>query len=977
VRTRAGVLVGREPELTAALARLRGREPACFLVGEPGVGKSRLIAEITKQARADGLVVARGRASSITPVSPLRPFAEALAAIHRRGLLPDDDLGGYRPLLARVLPELPGPDRLGGAEAPPLVTFAEAVLRLLTALGGQTSGCLLVLEDLHDADPDSLAVLDYLLDNGSDSPIALLGALRDEPSGARELLETAERRSAAELLPVHPLDRTDTDLLVASCLGSERPAEQVTELAWRNTAGNPLAVEELLYHLISAGQLHQLGADWQLSPVPVVAPPPSMLELIGSRIEGLGSVSRRLVVTAAAYGEQFPLATMQAALDLGEVGFLAALQDAVAMQLVVAERPGWYRFHHPLTHAAVLELASAAERRQAASRLAEAILTEDPEPAEVTCRTAARLFAEAGQPARAGQLYARTGKLALRKGAVEWAVADLSEAFRLQGVGGPPPSELVKDLVRALGRMGQLDRALELVDRLGPVSAGPELEQRAQLHADLAWACCAAGRAEQTRQQLARARSLVAGTNNALLTLHRDTVAARLLTMHCDTVAARLSFEQFRRADPAAERMVHAIVEEAMRLARTAADATERTLAAEVADRAWISFLRYLQLRGRRQEALRYLQHAAAFAEEHGLASWVRQVAIIEQWQEDSDSRPVRALRDEARQQGDVLRALLLDKNLCMHEAMVSDGSLEPVLAGLTNCVEEARRLGHLGQAQDALSEYLAAAALRADRTAMTEALARYGLTNPPPALAQNMSYASAFCLALEGQDGEALGVLEKTQLRALGFDYISLPLGLLLLLDTLAGTAPPEQITAALGAAAGRVRWIRQFLHWAAAVAAGRRGDREEAQRHAEQAAVDAEIFPVARHLAARLVAPAAYADGWGNPIEDLRAAEAWFHERGVAVAARTCRDLLRSLGAPVQQRRDGVAVIPAELRAAGVTAREYEVGLLVREHLANREIGERLHISPRTVEKHIAGLQTKLAVPDRRALITRLADT
>lgn len=155
----------------------------------------------------------------------------------------------------------------------------------------------------------------------------------------------------------------------------------------------------------------------------------------------------------------------------------------------------------------------------------------------------------------------------------------------------------------------------------------------------------------------------------------------------------------------------------------------------------------------------------------------------------------------------------------------------------------------------------------------------------------------------------------------------------------------------------------------------AGRRGDRAEGERRAALAAADAEIFPMARHLAARLVAPVAAADGWGTPIVDLRAAEAWFHEQGVPAAARSCRDVLRSLGASVQHRRDGVAAVPARLRAAGITAREYEVGLLVREHLGNRDIGRRLHISPRTVEKHITALLTKLTAPDRRTLIERIA--
>lgn len=368
VRTRADVLVGRATELAAATS---GR--ACFLIGEPGVGKSRLIAEISERARADGLVVARGRASPIGPVSPLRPFAEALAGIHRCGLLPEDNLGGYRPLLARVLPELDGP---ASGEAPPLLAFAEAVLRLLSMLGRSAGGCLLVLEDLHDADPDSLAVLEYLLDNAAGPEVALLGALRDEPSGARELLVAAERRGVAELLPIRPLSRADTGRLVVACLGSDRLAAHICELAWRNTAGNPLAVEELLYDLIDAGQLQRRDDGWQLTAVPALAPPPSLLQLIGNRIERLGSLARELVMTAAVYGEQFPLAAIRAALGVGGSDSMQAAHDAMAAQLLVAERPGWYRFHHPLTHAAVLELTTPVDRRQAASRLAEAILAE-------------------------------------------------------------------------------------------------------------------------------------------------------------------------------------------------------------------------------------------------------------------------------------------------------------------------------------------------------------------------------------------------------------------------------------------------------------------------------------------------------------------------------------------------------------------------------------------------------------------------
>jgi DNA-binding CsgD family transcriptional regulator len=966
-------LIGRAAERTAALSRLgeavrAGDGPACFFVGEPGVGKSRLIAEVTKQAQADGLVMARGRASSIGPVSPLRPFAEALATIHRRGLLPDDNLGGYRPLLARVLPELSGPSQPGPGEAPPLVAFAEAVLRLLTVLGS-ASGCLLVLEDLHDADPDSLAVLDYLLDNISGTQIALLGALRDESGDAREMLVAGERRGTAELLPIHPLDRRHTDLLVATCLGINRPAEQVSELAWRNTAGNPLAVEELLYHLIDTGQLHrQHDQDWKLAADPLLAPPPSMLHMIGSRIERMTDLARRLVVTAAVYGEQFPLAATQAALGAGEADSEQALQDATAAQLVVIEQPGWYRFHHPLTHAAVLELTGPAERRDAARRLAEAILAEKPEPTETNCRTAARLLGEAGQLARAVELYARTGKLALGSGAIECAVADLTEAVRLQAPARPPPSELVRELVRALYRAGQLDRALDLVDRLGPAQGRLDIQQRAQLHLDLARACCDPGRMEQARLQLAQARSLAADSSSALL------------DMYCDVTAAWFTLEPYSAADPALERRARTTAEAAERLARTALDATERSMAAEVAIRAWALLRGYLENQDRYQEASRNRQQAAIFAEEHGQALWARDLrlmAVLEQWANDGDALPLRAYRNQLCQQGDVLRMLHLDLNLWMHETMVSDGSLASTMAGLINCMEEGRRLGDIEIVQGAQGALLVTAALRADRSVMANALPRYETAKPSPRLAHEIGCASAFCLALEGRDSEALATLQDLDRRKLIAPYMkSFPLGLLLLLGTLVGSATPEQITEAFSTSS-QWRWTRMFLHWAAAVHAGRSGDRAEAQRHAEQAAAEATIYPIARHLAARLIAPAAHADGWGSPIEDLRDAEAWFYEQGVPAAARSCRDVLRTLGVPVQQRRDGTAAVPTPLRAAGITAREYEVGLLVRDHLGNREIGDRLHISPRTVEKHIAALLTKLALPNRRALIDRMTDS
>ncbi|MEO6500790.1 MAG: AAA family ATPase [Jatrophihabitantaceae bacterium] len=965
MRTRSTVLIGRAAELATLTRWLHepGRARAGFCLGMPGVGKSRLVAEAAAQAAAGGLVVVHGRASSIGPVSPLRPFAEALAALHRRGLLPEDDLGGYRPLLGRVVPQVPGPGRLGIGEAVPTVAFAEAVLRVLAAVAAP-AGCLLVLEDLQDADPESMAVLDYLIDHIAGTPIAIVGALREEPADTQRMLAAAQQRGMTELVPIRPLDREDTARLMAACLGSEQPLDDdLVELAWHHGNGNPLLVEELLYDLIDTGQLHRDGERWSLPSGPALAPPPSMLQLIAARLERLAGLTRQLVVTAAVYGDHFPLPAVQAALEAGEVEFGDAIGEATAAQLIVAAEPGWCRFHHPLSHAAVLELAPVAERRQSATRLAEAVLAEDPERTGLTCRLAGRLLVEAGKPRAAGELYARAGREAHRTGALEWAVADLTEAVRLL----PAEESLIDDLVTALLDTWQLDRALKLVERLLPPPTGPGRERRALTLFNLTWGCIFfASRPQEAQQQLASAQTLSDGTGSELARIHCDVLEVCVKDDRSSWQAMRAAMLRARTAAEAAERF-----------ARTAAEADERRSAAEAACRGWITV--YI-LSG--EGCGECFERISALAEEHNLPGWrfnVTAEAAIQQMLADGDVSLLEAVQAQAQQLGMVGQALALETNIWCERVQLADGSLAPVLAGLTSCLEQARRLRNTGMERYALSGLVLAAGFRADEAALAEATARFEAAggHHMPVGAITMGLASTVCLALEGRDREALATLQDmARQRLVGAQgELAPPYALMQLLGTITGTIQPAEVAAALETAS-RQRWCRQFLHAAAAVHAGRQGDRSRADQHAAQARAAAEAYPVTRHLIARLVAPAAAPDGWGSPIEDLRAAEAWFHQQGVAPAARSCRDVLRALGASVPQRRAGTEAVPAELRTLGVTAREYEVGQLVAEHLGNRAIGERLHISPRTVEKHTAALISKLAVPDRHAIIGRLTD-
>ena len=163
--------------------------------------------------------------------------------------------------------------------------------------------------------------------------------------------------------------------------------------------------------------------------------------------------------------------------------------------------------------------------------------------------------------------------------------------------------------------------------------------------------------------------------------------------------------------------------------------------------------------------------------------------------------------------------------------------------------------------------------------------------------------------------------------------------------------------------------RLVACLLGYTSAILAGQAGKAADAA--AAFAAADAQLGPLLawyRQYARRLCAQAALADGWGDPVAWLREAAAYFQARGDDRIAAACRALLRRAGAPVP--RVGDARLPGRLRALGVTGREAEVLRLLADGLTNREIAERMFLSQRTVEKHVASLLVKTGVRRRAQL-------
>jgi DNA-binding CsgD family transcriptional regulator len=175
---------------------------------------------------------------------------------------------------------------------------------------------------------------------------------------------------------------------------------------------------------------------------------------------------------------------------------------------------------------------------------------------------------------------------------------------------------------------------------------------------------------------------------------------------------------------------------------------------------------------------------------------------------------------------------------------------------------------------------------------------------------------------------------------------------------------------------AAPAAGWNHGCLAYAEAVLEGRDGNTDRANALAEEGARYLRPFaPWWNHLARRLVAPSALADRWGQPLSWLREATAEFEMSGHSRLASACRGLLRQAGERVPRAGRGNAQVPPQMRRLGITSREMDVFLLVARGFSNTEIAEKLYISPKTVETHIASLVAKTGQTGRRELVAHAA--
>jgi DNA-binding SARP family transcriptional activator len=373
--------VGRERELTLlrslwADVRASGGTRLALIVGEPGMGKSRLIRELAVEAADAGAIVLYGAADEDLLI-PHQHFVEALghyvasaapAELRRRAEVRAPDLEPIAPGISDLVEAQPRAD--GRQESGRYRLFA-AVAALLGDLADEAP-VLLLLDDLHWADQSTAALLRHVLESRPDMRLLVLATQRPVEAAQSGALAEALQR----LTQQHLLDRValpgleDADIAALSdSLTGEPLAPELVQAIREEAGGNPFFVQEIVRHLSEADRtdgVRSLRADV----------PEGVREVVNLRLARLEDACVRLLTLAAVIGIEFELAPLERVSDLQGEDLAAALDEALVAGLVVESADGEHErfaFSHALVRRTLLGHLSRAHRRRIHARVAEAL----------------------------------------------------------------------------------------------------------------------------------------------------------------------------------------------------------------------------------------------------------------------------------------------------------------------------------------------------------------------------------------------------------------------------------------------------------------------------------------------------------------------------------------------------------------------------------------------------------------------------
>ena len=383
--------VGRQPELEAlqqALARAAaGQGQVVALLGEAGVGKSRLVYEVLQSYHTQGWLrlesssVSYGKATAYLPVCDL---LKAYCHIEDR-----DDL---RTVRAKVTGQLLTLDEALQDTVPAVLALFEALpadhpflaldplqrrRRTLEALKrvllreSQVQPLLLVFEDLHWIDTETQAVLDLLVESLPTARLLLLVNYRPEYQHG-----WGSKTSYAQLR-LDPLPDASADILLQALLGADTSLEPLTPLLMARTQGNPFFLEESVRTLVETGVLGgDRGAYRLAQPLETLQVPATVQALLAARIDRLPPEDKRLLQTAAVIGAEVPWALLHVIADMPDEALcrsLAQLQAAEFFYETSLFPEPAYTFKHALTHEVASGSLLQERRRVLHARIVEAL----------------------------------------------------------------------------------------------------------------------------------------------------------------------------------------------------------------------------------------------------------------------------------------------------------------------------------------------------------------------------------------------------------------------------------------------------------------------------------------------------------------------------------------------------------------------------------------------------------------------------
>ena len=469
----------------AVAAATAGRGGLLLVDGEAGIGKSRLAAEAVAYAEMEGARTLWGSCSEDESAAPYWPWLQVL-----RGYLENAGAGALQAVagphasaIAQILPELAADLPI----APAPLDADQIRFRLFDSITAfmrnvaRQQPLVVVLDDIHAADPPSLSLLEFMSNGIEANRILVIGTCRRDPGAEDDRLSRTfarlQRRFKDCYLGLSGLSRTEVARLVE--LTSElEPPDSLVETIWQESEGNPFFVEEITRLLVSEGLLSgQDGAE----PIPI---PATVRDLIERRLSSLSPETHQLLRTASAVGREFQLDLLARVAGGGDAITLDRLDEARSAHLISEVGYGRYTFDHALIRQTLyLQLGQTrrAMLHHQVARTIEELHVQDLEPhlGELAHHYFAAL--PAAEPGRAVEYAFHAAERATGQAAFEESVRLLRLALRAQEGDPDATSEAACRLTLALGRaqarLGDTPDASATFERAADIARGAGLDE--------------------------------------------------------------------------------------------------------------------------------------------------------------------------------------------------------------------------------------------------------------------------------------------------------------------------------------------------------------------------------------------------------------------------------------------------------------------------------------------------------------------